>query len=126
MGEDCVNLSTGDTKDSLSFSQGEADTIMLSVYAVLRSSGYSDSVVIDAEDTDVCIQAAANLNYIPGILCIKKKRQYFFCRSMCTEDFDTFHVLTVCDAKSCFFGHSKMLLYEKLSKSAEARKTFAE
>ena len=36
VGEDCVSLSTGDTKKSLSFSQGEADTIMLSVYAVLR------------------------------------------------------------------------------------------
>ena len=37
VGEDCVSLSTGDTKESLSFSQGEADTIMLSVYAALRS-----------------------------------------------------------------------------------------
>ena len=48
-----MSLSTGDTKDNLSFSQGEADTIMLSVYAALRSSGYSDPVVIDAEDTCV-------------------------------------------------------------------------
>ena len=36
LGEDCVSLSTGDTKDNLSFSQGEVDTIMLSVYAALR------------------------------------------------------------------------------------------
>ena len=77
-----MSLSTGDTKDNLSFSQGEADTIMLSVYAALRSSGYSDPVVIDAEDTDVYIQAAAISHHISGILCIKKKRQYFFCRSM--------------------------------------------
>ena len=91
-----MSLSTGDTKDNLSFSQSEADTIMLSVYAALRSSGYSDPVVIDTEDTDVYIQAAAISHHIPGILCIKK-RQYFFCRSMCTEDFANclipFHVL---------------------------------
>ena len=120
VGEDCVSLSTGDTKDNLSFSQGEADTIMLSVYAALRSSGYSDPVVIDAEDTDVYIhgQAAAISHHITGILCIKMKKQYLFCRSMCTEDFANclipFHVLTGCDANSCFFGHGKMSLYEKL------------
>ena len=56
MGEDCVSLST---KDNLNFSQCEADTIMLSVYAAIRSSGYSDPVVIDVEDTDVYVQAAA-------------------------------------------------------------------
>ena len=63
VGEDCVSLSTGDTKESLSFSQGDADTIMLSVYAVLISipPSYSNLIVIesDAEDTDVYIQVAA-------------------------------------------------------------------
>ena len=68
--ENCVSLSTGDTKDNLSFSQGEADTIMLSVYAALRSSGYRDPLVIDIEDTDICIQAAAISHHIPGILWI--------------------------------------------------------
>ena len=53
MGDDCVNLLTENTTDNFSFSQGEADTIMLSVYAALKSSGNSDPVVIDVEDTDV-------------------------------------------------------------------------
>jgi len=35
VGVDCVSLSTWDTKDNFSFSQGEADTIILSVYAAL-------------------------------------------------------------------------------------------
>ena len=77
MGEDCISLSTGDIKDSLRFSQGEADTIMLSVYAALTSSGYTNPVVIDAEDTGVYIQAAALSHHIPGILCIKKRQQFF-------------------------------------------------
>ena len=64
MGEGCLSLSTEDTKDNLSSSQGEADTIMLSVYAALRSSGYNNPVVIDAEDTDVYIQVAAILYHI--------------------------------------------------------------
>ena len=124
MGEDCVSLSTGNTKDSLSFSQSEADTIMLSAYVALRSSGYTNPVVIDAEDTDVYIQAAATSHDIPGILCIKNRSSYFFCRGMCTEDFAKclipFHALTGCDANSCFFGHGKTSLYKKLN-SAEAR-----
>ena len=73
-----MSLSTGDTKDSLSFSQGEANTIMLSVYAALRSSGCSNPVVIDAEDTDLYIQAAAISHDIPGILYIKNKKSSFF------------------------------------------------
>ena len=77
VGEDCVSLSSGDTEDSLTFSQGEADTIMLSIYAALRSSGYSNPVVIDAEDADIYIQAAAISHDIPGILCIKKRSSFF-------------------------------------------------
>ena len=32
-----------------------------------------------------------------------------------------FHVMTGCDANSCFYGHGKLLLYDKMAKSAEAR-----
>ena len=71
------------------------------------------------------IQAAAISHDIPGILCIKNTKQLFFYRGMCAEDFAKclipFHVLTGCDANSCFFGHGKMSLYEKLSKSTAAR-----
>ena len=83
-----MSLSTGDTKESLSFSQGGADTIMLSVYAALRSisPGYSNLIVIDAEDTDVYIQAASISHDIPGII-IPLRSNFFFCRGMCTEYF---------------------------------------
>ena len=124
VGEDCVSLSTGDTKESLGFSQDEADTIMLSVYAALRSisPGYNNLIVIDAEDTDVYIQAAAISHDIPGIIIPLKSRFFFFFAEacLCTDDFAKsfipFHVLTGCDANSCFSGHSKISLYEKLSK----------
>jgi len=46
VGQDCVNLTTDNTNDC---SQSEADTIMLSMYAAMRSSGYADLIVIDAE-----------------------------------------------------------------------------
>ncbi len=72
VGEECVSLSSGSNRGDLSFNQCEADTIMLSFYAALRSSGYSNPVVIDAEDTDVYIQAASISYDIPGIICVKK------------------------------------------------------
>ena len=80
VGEDCVSLSTGDTKESLCFSKDEADTIMLSAYAALRSisPGYSNLIVIDAEDTDVYIQAVAISHYIPGIIIPLRSRFFFF------------------------------------------------
>ena len=95
-------------------------------YAALRSSGYSNPVVIDAEDTDVYIQAVAISHDIPGIICIKKKKQMLFCRGMCTDEdiakcLIPFHVMNDCDANSCFYAHGKMLLYEKMAKNPEAR-----
>ena len=106
--------------------------ICYSVYAALRSisSGYSNLIVIDAEDTDVYIQATAISHEIPGIIIRISKKQFlfccfcFFCRGMCTDDFAKsfipFHGLAGCDANSCFSGHSKIFLYEKLSKRTEA------
>ena len=83
VGEDCESLSTSDSKERLSFSQGEADTIMLSVYAALRSisPGYSNLIVIDVEDTDVYIQAAAISHDIPGIII--PLRSSFFSAEAC-------------------------------------------
>ena len=47
-----MSLSAG---DNLSFSQVEDYTIMLSIYTALRSSDYSNPLVINAEDTDVSV-----------------------------------------------------------------------
>ena len=72
------------------------------------------------------IQRAAISHDIPGIICIKKKKQLFFCRGMCTDEdivkcLIPFHDMTGCDANTCFYGHGKMLLYKKMAKSLDAR-----
>ena len=51
VGSYCTNLSTEQLMQNYSFDQSEADTILFSAYAVLRESGYSGPVVIDAADT---------------------------------------------------------------------------
>ena len=125
VGEECVSLSSAIVRNDLAFKQCEADTIMLSIYAVLRSAGYNDPVVIDTEDTDVFVQAATISHDFSGILCIKKKEQLLFCRGMCSDDIAkcliSFHVLTGCDANSCFFGYGKKSLFGKMKRSPEAR-----
>ena len=114
-------------QQDLAFDQCEADTIILSFYTALRASGYNDPVIIDAADTDVYIQAAAISHDVPGIICIKKKKELLFCRGMCADEdiakcLIQFHVMTGCDANSCFYGHGKSTLYDKMVKSVECRR----
>ena len=97
---------------------------MLSCYVTLRSQGIDNPFVIDAADTDVCVQAAAISHEIPGILCIRKKNELLSCKSMCSDQYVAtclipFHVMTGCN--SCFYGHGKLSLFERLAKSAETR-----
>ena len=52
-------------------------------------------------------QAAAISYDIPGIIYVKKKKQFLFCRGMCTDRdiakcLISFHVMTGCDANSYF------------------------
>ena len=58
VGSHCTNLSTKQPMQNYSFDQAEADTIIFSAYAVLRESGYSGPVVVDAADTDAYVTAA--------------------------------------------------------------------
>ena len=129
VGADCVDLSSGNVRQDLGFNQCEADTIMLSFYVALWASGYNDPVVIDATDTDVCIQAPAVSHDVPGVICIKKKDELLFCKGMCTNEdiakcLIQFQVMTGCDANSCFYGHGKTTLhvYDKMAKSTKAQK----
>ena len=77
-------------------------------------------------DTDVYAQAAAISHEIPGILCIRKKNELLSCKSMCSDQnvakcLIPFLVMTGCDSNSCFYGHGKLSLFERMAKSAEAR-----
>ena len=69
--KECVNIETGIEYAELKFGQAEADTIMLSVYSVLRSNGFNGDIVIDSKDTDVYIAAAHVAHLYPGKLLIK-------------------------------------------------------
>jgi hypothetical protein len=70
-------VTSGNIGDDLSFHQREADTIMLSVYAVLRSSGHSR-----CRGRGSC----HFIQYPWYYLHEEKERVFFFCRAMCSDE----------------------------------------
>ena len=69
VGSHCTNLSAQQPLHNYSFDQSEADTILFSIYAILRESGYSGPVVIDAADTDAYVAAAAISHHASCLEC---------------------------------------------------------
>jgi len=127
IGSHCTNLSSQQNMDQYSFDQSEADTILFSFYAVLRESGYTGPVVIDATDTDVYIAAAYISHQLPGMLCIKRKQETILCRSLVPEEMAScivqLHYITGCDANSSFYGKGKSSVYDKVTRSDAAQQT---
>ena len=84
-----------------SFDQSGTDTVLFSANAVLRESGYSGPVVIDAADTDAYVAAAVISQQLPSVLC---------------------SCMTSCDANSGFYGKGKTSVYDQVAKSPVARR----
>jgi len=127
IGSHCTNLSSQQKNGSVQFDQSEADTIIFSFYAVLRESGYAGLVVIDASDTDVYIAAVYISHQLPGMLCIKRKQETISCHSLVSEDMARcilqLHYIIGCDANSSFYGKSKSLACDKVTRSVAAQQT---
>ena len=64
----------------------EADTTIFCTYATLRESGYSGPGVIDVADTDVFVAVVFTSQLLPGMLCIKRKKETVLCRDLVTEE----------------------------------------
>ena len=75
VGPHYTNLSTQQPIEDYSIEQSEADTILFTVYAGLRKSGFGGPVVIDAANTDVCVAASVLSQHLPDMLCIKRTKE---------------------------------------------------
>ena len=73
----CTNLSTQESVPDYSFSQFDADTILISG---------SGSIVIDSADTDIYVAAAGISQKLPGLLCTKRKQETILCRNLVPEE----------------------------------------
>ncbi|KAL8573120.1 hypothetical protein ACOMHN_027380 [Nucella lapillus] len=120
-GETSVNLSTGVANEDYVFRHPEADTMLLSAYAKLRTGNYRGTVVLDSEDTDVHVQAAYLSQQLPGDLLIKSKDAFINCRDMLSNEVSQiiipFHVITGSDHTSGFYGHGKKTVMETAGNS---------
>ena len=119
----CIDLKSGNRQEEYECEQTEADTIIFYIYSQLRKRNITDTVVIDAEDTDVVILAARVSQEVEGVLGIKRKKSIFDCRMLCSLDMSRIivqlHVHTGCDAISGFFGHGKKSVMKLFSKSKD-------
>ncbi|KAL8603169.1 hypothetical protein ACOMHN_032615 [Nucella lapillus] len=124
-GETAVNLSTGVANGDYVFRHPEADTMLLSAYAKLRTGNYRGTVVLDSEDTDVHVQAAYLSQQLPGDLLIKRKDAFINCRDMLSNEVSQIiiplHVITGSDHTSGFYGHGKKTVMETAMTIPEAR-----
>ena len=118
----CKNLSTGIFESEFENSHVEADTAILTISHKLREQGYKGTVVIDAEDTDVYVQAAYVLHNTDGQLFIKRKKTFIDSRGLLQREIaDTIiqlHSLTGCDHNNGFYDKGKKKILEKLMKLA--------
>ncbi|KAK7084444.1 hypothetical protein SK128_012003, partial [Halocaridina rubra] len=121
VGSKCTNLSAQQSMQNYSFDKAEAETVLFSAYAVLRESGYTGPVVIDATDTDAYVAAAFFSKQLPGMLCIKRKQKTITCSDLVTDEMAScivqLHCMEGCNAKSNFYGKGKKLVYDQVLNS---------
>ena len=95
-----------------SFDQSEAGSVLLSAYAVFC---VSQATVALMADTDAYVAAAVISQQLPGTVCIKRKQETIFCRSLVTDVMADcivqLHCMTGCDANSGFYGKGKKWVY---------------
>ena len=82
-----------------------------------------ETVVIDAEDTDVVVISARVSHEIQGLLGIQRKKEVFDCHHLCSEEISKIivqlHVNTGADALSGFFGRGKMSVAKNVMESGD-------
>jgi len=123
--QNCWNISSGERMEEFECSHIEADTILFFIYSQIRKAGKMETVVIDAEDTDVVILSAYVAHQLEGTLAIKRKDKIISCRDLCSDDVAEIliplHIHSGSDTTSGFYGHGKKTVYEKGTGTQEAR-----
>ena len=104
--------------DEFSVDQAEADTALFTIYHQIRENGWKGTVIIDAEDTDIYVQASYVSHEVSGKLLIKKKHTYIDCARLLNDEMAEvmiqLHVMTGCDHNCGFYGRGKKAIIEKV------------
>ena len=120
-----TNISSNSELPNISLEHTEANTMMITKYAIIRQNHSALPVVIDSEDTDVYVQAAYVAHKDPGDLLMKRKNRFVNCRSLVDEGISNniiaAHYISGCDHTPGLYGHGKKQIMKKLEKDVEAR-----
>ena len=117
----CENLQTGLKMADFTCNHQEADTIIFFISHILCKHGFLNTIVIDAEDTDVITLSAYAARQYDPTLGIQKKKSTFDCFCLCSADLTSIimqiHVLTGADTTSGFFGRGKKTVIKNVRKN---------
>ena len=120
---ECENLQTGSKMADFICNHQEADTI---IFFISRKHGFFNTIVIDAEDTDVIALSAYVAREHDPKLDIRKKKSTFECFSLCSADLASIlvkiHVLRGADTTSGFFGRRKKAVIKNVCKNIDEAK----
>ena len=127
---ECENLRSGSKMPDYECNHQEADTIIFYLSTVLRKNSFENTIVIDAEDTDVIALSAYASREHDLNLGIRKKKSTFDCYSLCSPEIASIivkiHVLTGADTTSGFFGRGKKAVLKNVHKNIHKAKELLE
>ena len=120
-----TNLLTNVPVEEFNLKHAEADKVIFTTYYHVRENGWQGPVLIDAEDTDIYIQASYVSHEIEGKLLIRRKQIFVDCRSMLSDEIAAIIIqlydISGNDHNCGFYGRGKKAILEKVMKSPEAR-----
>lgn len=123
--EKCFVCFPFSAKQSYFCHQEEVDTRMFYHAKLVDQRPDVDSIIIDAEDTDVVVISAFASTILRKNLIWYKRKQKYKCKDLCQRKVADvligFHALTGADAVSGFYRKSKKTLFKKLCVSNESR-----
>ena len=84
---ECYNLQNLERVEQFECIKSEADQILFFIYSQIRKECICDTVIIDAEDTDVIVFSTGVAHEIDGDLGMKWKKTFFDCKELCSSAF---------------------------------------
>ena len=78
----CEDLKTGINILSYECYHQEVDTILFYIIHAIRQTGNHNTIIIDAEDTDVIVLSSLVSHMESGVLGIRRKKSSFYCNKL--------------------------------------------
>ena len=99
---------------------------MFYIIHAIRQTGNHNTIIIDAEDTDVIVLSFLVSHIESAVIGIQRKKSSFYCNKLCSPELASIivqlHVLTGSDSTSGFFGRGRNDVVKNVLKNVEDAK----